>query len=149
MANRFDGALQRQAAPVPAGAPGVLDQAVFLHLQGVLGFDVLHRQVGGIGDVHLHAVLAILPGSGARAAAVGLQVKIGPAGAGIDAREDGRGAGAVAGADGHLRQGGSEGSDHRVDDPLGGLHAVGDGGGEGAIDQRIFLSHDIEGVEDP
>src|SRR5690349_17551171 len=50
---------QAHAATEPPCTARVGHQRVFLHVQRIFHLDRLHRQVGGVGDVHLHAVLAV------------------------------------------------------------------------------------------
>src|SRR5258708_2586268 len=71
------------AAPV-SGAAGILDQTVGFAEQGIVHLDRLDRQVGRVGDGALHAVLAVLGGPPAEAAAERLEIDVAAAGARID-----------------------------------------------------------------
>src|SRR6266446_5315069 len=91
MADRADDAAQPGATALLAWTGRVEDQFVGFDEQRIFGFDGLDRQVRSVGDVDLDAVLAVLAGTPAEAAAQRLEIEIGLAGARIDAGEDRRG----------------------------------------------------------
>ena len=112
------------------------DEAVALDQQRILHLDRFHRQVRRVGDVHLHAVLAVLGEAPAEAAAERLEIDVVAVVARIVAEEHRRGVGAVRGADRGLGDRGRERADHHVDDALRRVGARRDRRREFRVDQR-------------
>src|SRR5262249_18056211 len=127
--DRANAAPQPQAATEPASAPGIGNERIFFHPQGIFHFDGLHWQIGGVGDVHLDAVLAIAVAATAHSATQRLEVYVRRAAPRIDTSKHHAGVGAVGGAYGPFRQHVRKGTNHDIDDPLAGVGAKGDGGG--------------------
>ena len=138
---------QSHAAAVAARSAGVLHQAVLLHAQRILLLDRLHRQVRGVRDVDLHAVLAVLDGPPTHSPAEGLEVEVAAAVARVDAREHRGGVGAVRGPDDPVGQRLAERPDHHVDDALAGMRARRDRGREAAVHQGSRLGVDVRDRE--
>src|ERR1044071_8048223 len=74
---RTDLARYAEPAARPAGAAGPGYQAIFFDQERVFVFERLDRQVRGVGDMHLNAVLAVAVEPGASAAAQRLEIHIG------------------------------------------------------------------------
>ena len=87
---------QPHAAAMPTGAAGAVHQLVAQQRQRILHLQRLHRQVGGVGDVDVHAVQPVLAGPRAEAAADRLQIDPDAVVRRKLADEGDRGAGAVA-----------------------------------------------------
>ena len=100
------------------GAARILDEAVALDQQRILHLDRFHRQVRRVGDVHLHAVLAVLGEAAAEAAAERLEIDVVAVVARIVAEEHRGRVGAVRGADRGFGDRGRERADDHVDDAL-------------------------------
>ena len=83
---RADDAAQAEPAAIAAGAAGIGHEGIGVDDERVFALDRLDRQVRGVGDVDLDAVLAVLPGAGAGAAAVGLEEQAGLGRAGLQCR---------------------------------------------------------------
>jgi hypothetical protein len=135
MVERADHAPQPQAAPVLARATGILDQAVGLDEQRVVHLDRLHRQVRGVGDVNLHAILAVARGAPAEAAAQRLEVDVALLRGRVDPGEDRGRVRAIGRGDGPALQGRRQRTDQRVDDALRGMGPVGHRGRVVGLDQ--------------
>ena len=116
--DRAHHAAQPEPAAMFAGAAGILDEAVALDQQRIFHLDRFHRQIRRVGDVHLHAVLAVLGEAPAEAAAERFEIDVVAVVARIVAEEHRRGVRAVRGADRGFGDRGRERADHHVDDAL-------------------------------
>src|SRR5262249_10833989 len=112
---------QAETAAPAAGSARVLHERVTLHDERVLGLERLHRQIGGVGDVHMDTVEAVLGRSRARAAADGLEVHVELTGPRIDTAERRRHARTIARRDDPLGNGRGQGAVDQIDDALAGL----------------------------
>ena len=110
------------------------DEAVALDQQRIFHLDRFHRQIRRVGDVHLHAVLAVLGEAPAEAAAERFEIDVVAVVARIVAEEHRRGVRAVRGADRGLGDRGRERADHDVDDALRRVGARRDGRREFRVD---------------
>ena len=147
VADRAHHAAQTEAAAMLARAAGILDEAVALDQQRILHLDRLDRQVGRVGDVHLHAVLAVLGEAPAEAAAERFEIDVVAVVARIVAEEHGGRVGAVRGADRGLGDCRRERADHDIDDALRGVRPRRDGGREFRVDQCAERGVDVDQVD--
>ena len=132
-----------------ARTAGIWDEAVALHQQRIFHLDRLDRQVRRVGDVHLHAVLAVLREAAAEAAAQRLEIDVVAVVARIVAEEHGRGVRAIGGTDRRLGDGGRQRADDDIDDALRGVGARGDRGRERRVDQRSQRRLDLDDIHEP
>ena len=147
MADRPHDAAQPEPAAIFPGAAGVLDEAVALDQQRIFHLDRLDRQVRRVGDVHLHAVLAVLGEAPAEAAAERFEIDVVAVVARIVAEEHRRGVRAVRRADRGLGNRGRERADHDVDDALAGVGARRDRRRELRVDQRAERRDDVDELD--
>ena len=152
------------AATVFAGAARILDQAVALHHEGIFRLDRLYRQVGGVGDMDLHAILAVLGEAAAEATAQRFQIEVCAVMARVMAKEHRRHVGAVGSPHRLLGQGLGQGANQHVDHPLRGIgpardrrrmHRVNQGAQRGAdlncadqamVIRQIGIQHRLQDV---
>src|SRR6185437_10356964 len=74
--DRTDHASQAEAPAKFAGTARILDEAIALHSQRILGLDRLDGEIGGVGRVDLHTILAVVVVASAEAAAERFQIEI-------------------------------------------------------------------------
>ena len=146
MADRAHHTAQAQAAAVFAGAARIRNEAVALDPQRVFHFDRFHRQIRRVGDVHLHAILAVLGEAPAEAAAERFEVDVIAAVARIVPEEDRGGVRAIRGADRRLRDRGRERTDHHVDDALRRVGARRDCCRKLRVEQRAERRRDVDQI---
>ena len=144
-------AARRGASPSPPrylpGAAGIRDEAVALDQQRIFHLDRFDRQVRRVGDVHLHAVLAVLGGAPAEAAAERFEIDVVAAVARIVAGEDRGRVCAIGGADRGLGERGRERADDHIDDALAGIGARRDRRRELGVEQRAERRDDVDEIE--
>ena len=147
MPHRPDHAIQSAPAPETPRAARAFQQAVSLYHQGIFSLDGLDRQIGGVGDADLHAVLAVPARPAAGPAAERFEIEVAFARPGVDAREDGGGVGAVAGRRRAVGHGRRERAEHDVDDPLAGMRPRRHRGGEDGVEQRALRRGNLHAVD--